>query len=83
MFLPISRPREVDGKNEAEQSLNESPSRRWCSLFSLYKLFTSSREKKMNIIIQNITIFNQTYTHIVRNALRNAMLKYYSGLYYR
>ena len=37
----------------------------------------------MNIIIQNITIFNQTYTHIVRNALRNAMLKYYSGLYYR
>ena len=37
----------------------------------------------MNIIIQNITIFNQTYTNIVRNALRNAMLKYYSGLYYR
>lgn len=27
MFLPISRPREVGRKNEAEQSLNESPSR--------------------------------------------------------
>ena len=62
MFLPISGPREVGRKNEAEQSLNESPLRRWCSLFSLYKLFTSSRKKKWTSSFKT-TQFLTKHTH--------------------